>query len=523
MSNRNVQIVWYKRDLRIRDHAPLNRAALAGDVLPLYIVEPAILSADDMDAMHFEFIRDCLESLRESLTALGAPLIVKTGEAVAVFESLAQRFEITAIHCHEETGNALTFARDKSVLQWARARGIDIHEVPNNGVVRRLGSRDGWASIWAQRMHQDPVEPPGDLSAVAIEVDEIPDARSLNLCHLHPAVEKRQQTQIGGEGAAWQTLESFVAERGHRYQREISAPAIARRSCSRLSPYIAYGVLSIRQIVDYVGRSNFTGRPASAFISRLHWHCHFIQKLESEPDIEFRCFNPLYETLRGAPDPKKLIAWQQGRTGYPFVDACIRSLQNSGWINFRMRAMLTSFAAYDLWLDWRSFRDFLARQFIDYEPGIHISQLQMQSGVTGINTPRMYNPVKQGYDHDPAGEFIREWVPELANVPTLFIHEPWKMSPLEIAETGMQPGTHYPMPIVDHQQAIRHARAAIAKVRNSDAHGSQADAVFVKHGSRKRSGDRQSASAYRQRRGKGQDGRRFDRPAADHGQLSLFE
>ena len=111
--------------------------------------------------------------------------------------------------------------------------------------------------------------------------------------------------------------------------------------------------------------------------------------------------------------------------GYPFIDACMRALKQRGWINFRMRAMLVSFASYHLWLDWRLFRDWLACQFIDYEPGIHYSQIQMQSGLTGINTLRIYNPVKQGMDHDPAGVFIREWVPELKGIVGEAIHQPW--------------------------------------------------------------------------------------------------
>jgi deoxyribodipyrimidine photo-lyase len=163
----------------------------------------------------------------------------------------------------------------------------------------------------------------------------------------------------------------------------------------------------------------------AAFEGRLHWHCHFIQKLESEPSIEFENLHRACDGLRENDfDAERFEAWRAGHTGFPLVDACMRALQAGGWINFRMRAMLVSFSSYQVWLHWRQPARALARLFTDYEPGIHYSQVQMQSGTTGINTLRIYNPVKQSQDHDPEGAFIRRWVPELADVPTDWIHSP---------------------------------------------------------------------------------------------------
>lgn len=524
MKNTSATVVWFKRDLRMHDHAPLSAAASRGPVIPLFIVEPAILGAADADAMHYRFLRECLIALREALAARGQPLIVRVGEATAVLAALHAQTGFDAVYAHEETGNALTFARDRAVADWARHARVAFDEWTQTGVVRRLASRNGWSKVWHARMSAPQIATVNSLVANgAIEPGDIPTADALGLHDLHPAVAARDIAQRGGEQVGLETLHSFLEVRGHHYHREISAPQSAAVSGSRISAYLAYGAVSLRYAVQCAQRSDLPKRAKRAFVSRLHWHCHFMQKLESQPSIEWQCFNPLYETLRDdGNDQQRLDAWCNGRTGYPFVDACIRSLQTTGWLNFRMRAMLVSFAAYDLWLDWRSFRDFLARQFLDYEPGIHISQLQMQSGVTGINTPRIYNPVKQGLEHDPTGSFTRLWVPEVRQVPHLFVHEPWKMSAIERVACNVDE-TGYPSPVVEHLTAIRKARQRIAEVRNSAAHREHAGDVFERHGSRRAQGERGSDAADRARRKSGRDAARFDAPKGAKRQLSLFD
>ncbi len=298
--------------------------------------------------------------------------------------------------------------------------------------------------------------------------------------------------QRGGRPEALALLDSFLAERGRNYTREMSSPLSAASACSRLSPHLAWGTLGLRELVQRV-RSERTRavdpwqRSLASFESRLHWHCHFIQKLESEPDIEFhnvhRGFDGLRET---AFDSTRFDAWRRGETGWPFVDACLRMLSATGWINFRMRAMLVAVASYHLWLHWREPAQFLARQFTDYEPGIHYPQVQMQSGVTGINIPRIYNPIKQSQDQDPRGVFIRRWLPELRGVPESFIHTPALMSPSQQGAAGCRIGSHYPAPIVDHEISAREARSRYLAWRRQPGMRDLAETVLRKHGSRKR-------------------------------------
>ena len=481
-----MQIVWFKRDLRIADHAPLAEAAGLGPVLPLYVLEPGYWQEPDASGRQLEFLRECLSELRAALAAVGQPLIVRTGEVVAVLEEFRQSLPVAALWSHEETGNGWTFARDRSVAAWCRAHGIRWHERRQTGVVRRLVSRDGWARRWDRQMRGDRVPAPRCLLPV-------PDVDPGAIGTLSIAPDPCPGLQPGGRAAAEELLRSFLAERGRPYRKAMSSPGEGALHCSRLSPHLAFGTLSMREVLQAAEarlraltteeRPGWRGSLIS-FTGRLRWHCHFMQKLESEPEIEFRGFHRAYDGLRGE-DPALLAAWAEGRTGWPFVDACMRMLQATGWLNFRMRAMLMSVASYQLWLDWRPTGLHLARRFTDYEPGIHWPQAQMQSGTTGINTIRIYNPIKQGQDQDPDGAFVRRWCPELAAVPLRWLHTPWLMPALEQAEAGCVIGRDYPAPIVDHAAAAKRARETVWAIRRARGFSARADSIQARHGSRR--------------------------------------
>ena len=487
-----VQAVWFKRDLRITDHAPLLRAAQSGPLLCFYVLEPGLWAQPDSSRQHFHFVLEALRDLYKRLRSHGVRLHILVGEATEVLEQVHKETAFTDLHSHEETGNDWTFGRDKAVAALCKSRQVNWHEVPQFGVVRGLKDRSQWQRAWQRHMAAPMSASLADVLIDPIALHEpqrpLPSADTLGLAAAEPS-----QRQRGGETVARDVFLDFLAERSQRYRGGISSPLRAPDACSRLSTYITWGCLSLREVVQatrlvasdtHLAAAHRKG--LKAFASRLAWHCHFIQKLESEPAIEWRNMHRGYDDLRELDfDPALFDALKRAQTGWPLVDACVRMLNETGWLNFRMRAMLVSVAAYPLWLHWRPVGLWLAQQFLDYEPGIHWSQLQMQSGTTGINTTRVYNPVKQAQDQDPDGVFVRHWLPAMRRVPDTWLFEPWKMPASVQAACGVMVGKDIPMPIVDLTLATRQAKDRLhARRKQPDVRAAKA-AVIEKHASRR--------------------------------------
>ena len=468
-NKKHINVVWFKRDLRLQDNeAIFNATRTEIPTLLLYVFEKSLENDLHYSSRHWNFIKQSLVDINKQLEQSNTQVLAVTSEVIQVFNILEETYKIETVYSHQETGLKITYERDKTFKRFCKNNQINWVENTNNGIFRALRNRTNWVTMWEDYMNQPQL---------------IFDAKSENflavseIVELEKVLEKTNLETVpdaifqkGGSTMAGKYLQTFFDERYQNYNSHISKPLLARKSCSRLSPYIAWGNLSSRQVLQKAATFRLTcthQKQIDSFVSRLTWQAHFIQKFEMEEIMEFESVNKGFHSLKKKVNENYIEAWKTGQTGFPLIDACMRCLNETGYLNFRMRAMLVSFFTHNLWQPWQEATQHLSQMFLDFEPGIHFPQLQMQAGETGINMLRIYNPIKNSYEHDPDGEFIKKWVPELRNLPRAFVHEPYKMTYLDQKFNDFEIGTSYPKPIVNMERTRKFASDFLWKMKKN--------------------------------------------------------
>jgi deoxyribodipyrimidine photo-lyase len=482
-ANRPTRVIWWvKRDARLFDNDALTAAAATGaEVLPLYVEEPLLYNGPDWSPVHTSVYHEALTALNNNLRHYESALFVRTGDMCTVLAALKEQLPFTSLYAHQETGLTHTYARDQAVAAWCKNNGVVFKEFKTNGIVRGPHQRDDWQKSFLLSMAES-------LHPIPKQLQLPPAVRRLSgrLATVTPLVGKSLPPV--SERIAHETLREFLYTRGIGYRGGVSSPLTAPIACSRLSIHLAWGTLSLRTVFQATekrlaelptdGSMTAWRRSLHAFQSRLCWHSHFVQRLEDDIQMEHRPLNAAFTeglpVVTGEEAVRRLVAWQDGQTGFPAIDAAMRAYQHTGWLTFRSRAMLTSFAVHGLRLPWQTMIYTLAQIMADYVPGIHVSQVQMQTGITGINTIRVYSPTKQLLDHDKDTIFVKRWIPELASYDT---------ADIVAYETRTLPG--YVAPIIDFKVESKIMKDALYAIKQSEIGRLEALGVYTKHGSRK--------------------------------------
>ena len=467
INREEINIVWFKRDLRIQDNEAIQNALLSKKrVLFIYVFEKLLQQDKHYSERHWNFIKQSLNDLNQELEAYNSEILCVSSGIISTLNQLLNTYKINTIFSHQETGLLITYDRDKDVARFCRNNSIHWKENKNNAILRGLPNRKDWFEKWEDYMNSNLIEN-HIKSEKIIATEEIKELKKgFQVVNLETPSSKK--IQKGGTKTAWKYANTFFKTRHKQYMFHISKPALARESCSRLSPYISWGNVSIRQIYQKAieSRNDNNKRHLDAFISRLRWQAHFIQKFEMEHTMEKESLNKGFQKLKKSISEKYQEAWKIGKTGFPLVDASMRCLNETGYLNFRMRALLVSFFTHILWQPWQEASKHLSQMFLDFEPGIHFPQLQMNSGETGLDTLRIYNPIKNSKEHDEDATFIKKWVPELAKLPNTFIHEPYLMTSLDEQFNNFYLGKDYPKTIVELKHARKKATEILWKMKD---------------------------------------------------------
>lgn len=441
----NVGVVWFRRDLRLTDNPAWSAAAATCDqVIAAFVVDPQLW--DRCHARRRAVLAGNLRSLDSALAVRGGRLWVGRGEPVGTLTDLVRQARVQAVFANRDV-SPYAARRDEAASAQLPMRWTDGCFVHAPGSVRsRTGTGYTVFTPYFRAWSERPPEPWPGCGSAEVAVDPgtgVPTADA-------PPLKT-------GEEAAERRLEAFV-DRVDRYAEERDRPDLD--ITSKLSVDLKWGTISPRRVVEALAGES-PGR--AAFVRQVAWRDFWAQIMAARPETVADGLRPEYRDVQWRHDPEGLEAWKRGRTGYPLVDAGMRQLLAEGWVHNRVRMVVASFLVKDLLVDWRFGERHMRRLLLDGDVAQNVGNWHWTAGTGADAAPyfRVFNPVRQSQRFDPAGDYIRRWVPELADLTAREIHTPWTLGPMEMAARA--PG--YPMPIVDHAEARNRTLAAFEAAR----------------------------------------------------------
>lgn len=464
---------WIRRDLRLKDNQALAAAqSVATQIIPLFIVDPFFANSGYTGPKRRAFLWAGLRQLDADLRQRGSRLIVRYGRPQDVFPALLAESSAAAIFAEEDFSQ---YARrrdaqiaDEHPLQLVS--GVTVH--PPGTLLKQDGTPYTVFSPFKKYAWlQQPLPRPSNLlsAPAALPIPENIQSDALPLTPKLPA----EVPFVPGEFEAQRRLTAFVQQGIARYKQD--RDMVSLPGTSQLSPYLRFGMISARQAVVTAvtsmqqAKTKDAHKGAETWLSELIWREFYINILYHFPYVLRGNFRPAYDQIVWRNDPDEFTAWCDGRTGYPIVDAAMRQLNTIGWMHNRARMIVASFLVKDLLIDWRWGEKYFMQQLVDGDPAANNGGWQWTAGTGTDAAPyfRIFNPTSQAKKYDPDGDYIRYWLPELANVPQDYIHEPWQMPPLAQKSAGCVIGQDYPEPIVDHKAARERTLAAYKIAREA--------------------------------------------------------
>ncbi len=459
----------------MRDNPSLFHAAATGlPVIPLFIVDTDLVKGIRSDGAVFDFQAECLRDLADGIEGLGGKLILRKGKLTEVFERIIGETHPGSVYFNMDYEPA-AMDRDLAATKFLGRLGIEVKSFDDVVIhapeeIRTSGGGPysvftPFAAKWRRLPKPSPLGKPSRISTPRLASDPIPGGKELGR-------ERHIVTPFvsGGETNASKRWDSFLRERLRSYSDTRDLPYV--HGTSKMSPYLRFGCISpARMYWDLAEMSLSSGRhpPVSAekFVDELIWREFYTHVLYYFPYTAERNFRSQFDRLRWSFDEAAFEAWKDGKTGFPLVDAGMRQLNATGWMHNRVRMVTASFLTKDLFIDWRRGEEYFAAKLLDIEKASNVGGWQW-SASTGVDPRplRIFNPVIQSRRFDPDGMYIKEWVPELRNVPARYIHEPARMSPALQEETGLTAGKDYPFPIVDHRKSAEHFKGQYVKAKS---------------------------------------------------------